>query len=63
MEKKPQVKLIGNDGNAFFIIGACRRAAREAKWSREKIDAVMNDMMSGDYNTLLMKAMEYFDVK
>lgn len=61
--KKPRVKLIGQDGNAFAVLGACRAAARRAKWSNEQWNAVMADMMSGDYNHLLFVAMQHFDVR
>lgn len=59
---KPYVKLVGNDGNAFAIMGACQRAAREAKWTREEIEAVLAEMQSGDYDHLLATAIKYFDV-
>ena len=62
-EKKPIVKLVGRDGNAFAIMGACREAARKAKFSEEKTDAMLAEMMSGDYNHLLATACEYFDVR
>lgn len=60
---KPKVKLIGRDGNAFSIMASCRRAARQAKWSEEKIESLLKDMMSGDYNHLLSVAMDNFDVE
>ena len=59
---KPYVKLVGNDGNAYAIMGACQRAARKAKWTPEKIAEVMADMQSGDYDHLLATAIKYFDV-
>ena len=60
---KPRVKLIGQDGNAFMILGLCQRAARKAKWPQEKWDQVKKEMTAGGYNNLLAKAMEYFDVE
>ena len=63
MDKKPRVKLIGADGNAFVILGLCLRAARNAGWSQERINAVREEMTSGDYNHLLQTAMEHFDVR
>ena len=60
---KPIVKLVGADGNAFHILGLCRQAALKAKWPPEKIDAVMKDMRSGDYNHLLAVALDNFDVR
>ena len=59
---KPSVQLIGEDGNAFSIIGACQKAARNAGWSKERMDVVSDDMMSGDYDHLLQVAMTHFDV-
>jgi hypothetical protein len=60
--KKPKVKLIGRDGNAFYIMGTCVIAARKAGWSDEQIKAVTTDMKSGNYDHLLQVAMEHFDV-
>ncbi len=62
-DKKPRVKLVGADGNAFNIIGLCRRAARSAGWSKERIDVVLDEMMAGDYDHLLQTAMTHFDVE
>ena len=62
MDKKPKVKLIGRDGNAFAIMGACRKAGLKAGWSHEKIGEVLKQMMSGDYDNLLNIACEHFDV-
>jgi hypothetical protein len=62
-EKKPRVKLVGADGNAFSVLGLCRRAAQKAGWPTEKIDSVMKEMRAGDYNHLLATAMENFDVQ
>lgn len=60
--EKPYVKLIGNGGNAFAILGACSRAARKAGWTTDEWKKVQDEMMKGDYNNLLSKAMEYFNV-
>jgi hypothetical protein len=60
---KPKVKLVGEDGNAFYILGACQRAAKEAGWPAERIKAVMDEARSGDYNNLLATAMKHFDVR
>ena len=60
---RPKVKLTGADGNAFNIMGLCQRAARKAGWTKERIDAVMGDMRSGDYDHLLQVAMREFEVR
>lgn len=60
---KPIVKLIGNNGNAFAIIGACIEAAKKEGWSDEKICGLIEDMMSGDYNHVLNIAADHFEVE
>ncbi len=60
--RKPTVKLIGEDGNAFAIMGRCRRAAISAGWTKDQITKVLNEMMSSDYNNLLQVAAKYFKV-
>ena len=58
----PRVKLVGKDGNAFAVMGACRVAARNAGWSDEQIKGVLDEMQAGDYNHLLATACKYFEV-
>ena len=62
-EKKPRVKLIGRDSNPFAVLGACREAAKKAKWSQEKIDAFIEEAKSSNYEHLLVTCCDYFDVK
>ena len=59
--QKPHLIAGGNDGNAFFILGRARRAAKKAGWSQEKIDQFTNEAKAGDYNHLLRTCMKYFD--
>lgn len=61
-EEKPELKLVGEDGNVFFILGKAVRVARQAGWSEEKIEKFKEDAMSGDYNNVLRLCMEHFDV-
>jgi len=35
--KKPKLKLVGEDGNAFSILGQARQAAKKAEWPKEKL--------------------------
>ena len=60
---KPVVKLLGNDGNAFVILGACLKAARHAGFSKEQIATMQRKMMSGDYHNLLNVAAQYFNIQ
>ncbi len=57
------VKLVGEDGNAFAILGKVKRALREAGASAEEIQQFMDEATSGDYNHLLQTAMEWVGVE
>ncbi|GAG51288.1 unnamed protein product [marine sediment metagenome] len=61
-EKKPRLKLVGRDGNAFLILGSAIGAAKKAKWPEEKIEKFKKSAMGGDYDNLLRICMEHFDV-
>jgi hypothetical protein len=56
-----KVKGLFDDGNAFSILGKAQRAARQAGWTKEKLDAFRTDAMSGDYDHLLQTVMKDFD--
>ncbi len=56
------VQLTGTDGNAFAVMGACRRAARRAGVSKEEIELFTAECTSGDYDHLLATCMAWFDV-
>jgi hypothetical protein len=51
--KTVNLQLVGVDGNAFSVIGAFTKQAKKEKWSKEEIDAVLQEAMAGDYNHLL----------
>lgn len=57
-----KVKLVGNDGNAFAILGSVKNAMRKAKVPSEDVSAFMKEAMSGDYNHLLATCTEWVDV-
>ncbi len=59
---KPRLKLIGEDGNVFYILGKAVREARRAGWSEEKIAEFKEKAMSADYDNALRVCMDYFDV-
>jgi hypothetical protein len=54
VDKKVKLRLVGIDGNAFSLMGAFQQQARKEKWTKEEIQAVLDDAMSGDYNHLLV---------
>lgn len=62
MKSKPAVKLIGEDGNAFAIIGKCKRALKKAGM-HEEAEAFVKEATAGDYNGVLAAAMKYCDVE
>ena len=57
------VQLTGNDGNAFAIMGAVRKALRRAKVSSEEIAEYTAQSTSGDYDNLLVTAMDWVTVQ
>ena len=56
-----KVALIGEDSNAFTILGKCAKAARQAGVPKNKIDEFVTEAMDGDYEHLLMTCTEWFD--
>jgi hypothetical protein len=62
-QAKPVVQLTGTDGNAFAIMAACRRSARKAGWSNERIENVFSKMTEGDYDNLLQVVMDHYFVR
>ena len=63
MEKeKPKVKLIGQDGNAFFILGTVRKALLKEGMVKEAKEFV-EKATSGDYDNLLRVVMDFVDVE
>ena len=59
---KPELKIIGEDGNAFAILGKAIHTAKRAGWSPEEIEKFRIEAMDGDYDHLLQTCMEFFDV-
>ena len=59
---RPRVKLLGEDGNAFAILGRCSRAARAAGKPQPWIDRFMTEAKAGNYDHLLQTTMRYFEV-
>ena len=57
------VKLSGNDGNAFAVMGAVKSALKKAGASKEELDQYLKDSMAGDYDNLLRVAMDWVVVK
>jgi len=60
--RKPKVQLVGEDGNAYAIMAAVRKALFNAGADKEYIDQYLKESMEGDYDNLLVVAMKYADV-
>ena len=58
-----KVKLVGEDGNAFVILGKVKDALRRGGQPKEFIDAFLKEAMSGDYDHLLCTCMDVCDVQ
>lgn len=56
-----KVKLLGNDGNAFYILGVVRRALEKAGYG-DLAKQYMKEATAGDYNNLLAVTQEYVEV-
>ena len=57
------VQLIGQDGNAFAVMGAVVKALRAAKITKEERDTFMQEATKGDYNELLTTCMRWVTVQ
>jgi len=63
--KYPEIKvrLVGEDGNAFAILGRVSGAMRKAGVSKEERDQFFAEAMSGDYDHLLQTCMKWVNVQ
>jgi hypothetical protein len=59
--KTVNVKLVGEDGNAFSIMGRVVNQMKKDKWSKEEIDDYLKQAKSDDYDTLLPVTVDYVD--
>ena len=65
MPKYPNVtaKIIGEDGNAFVVLGIVQKAMRDADVKRTEIDKFIEEATSGDYDNLLRVVMNWVNVE
>lgn len=57
--EKLNLRLVGVDGNAFFLLGAFVKQAKKENWSEEDIDKIINEAKSKDYKHLLSTLSSY----
>jgi hypothetical protein len=57
-----QVQLVGEDGNAFAIMGRVASALKSAGVPQSEIDEYYEESTSGDYDNLLRTAVKWVAV-
>lgn len=57
-----KVKLLGNDGNAFAILSACKYQAMKEGLNQKHIKEFMDEAVAKDYDHLLQTCMKYFEI-
>ena len=60
---KIKVKLIGEDGNAFAIIGRVRQALKKGGVPEEEIAKFTKQAQSGDYSNVICTCCEWVNVR
>jgi hypothetical protein len=60
---KPQVKLIGQDGNVFNLIGIAAKALQRANQSEHAKEMTDKVFKSGSYDEALQIICEYVEVE
>lgn len=65
MVKYPHItsKLIGQDGNAFNLLGIVQRDLRRGGVEKAEVDAFLEEAMNGDYDNLLVTCMKWVNVE
>jgi hypothetical protein len=58
-----RVRLVGEDGNAFAILGRVMRAMRRAGLPPEEVPAFRDEATAGDYDDLLATVLRWVDVE
>lgn len=59
---KPHCKLIGEDGNVFFIIGKVTRTLKEFGYHSQAKEFKKKAMASKSYDEVLQLAMDYVEI-
>ena len=57
-----QVVLVGQDGNAFFIIGKVRQALRRNAVEEADVERFTTQATSGDYDNVIRTTMRWVEV-
>jgi hypothetical protein len=57
------VRLVGEDGNAFAILGRTKRALQHAGASAEDVAAFIGEATAGTYDELLATVMRWVEAE
>lgn len=57
-----RVRLVGEDGNAFSVLGKVRQALKRGGYS-DLAEEFTKEATKGDYNNLLRTCMKYVEVE
>lgn len=60
---KPTCKLVGEDGNIFWLLGRVSRALKENGKANEAKEVSERVLVSGSYDEALQIMMEYVEVE
>ena len=58
-----RVRLVGEDGNAFAILGRTKRALRNAGASAEDVATFIGEATAGNYDDLLATVMRWVEAE
>ena len=58
-----KVKLIGENGNAFYILGKVSNALKQAGYDKSFIEEYIKQATSGDYDNLLTTTMAFVEIE
>jgi hypothetical protein len=56
------VKLVGEDGNAYRVIGAVQRALQDAGVPEDEVSLFTAEAIISDYDNVLRTCMKWVDV-
>ena len=62
-KKKPRVKLVGENGNVFNLMGICSRALKDVGMKEESKEMCNKIFNCGSYDESLAIMMDYCDVE
>jgi len=63
METKPRVKLVGENGNVFNLMGICSRALKDAGQKEKATEMCKKITGCGSYDEALAIMMDYCEVE